>query len=130
MSIPANIEIYVSEFRKLIRFEILKPDNMIGLVKPGYTLALLIGDAKTSVSASLDSSGVESSSFMVNMGVYIFAGGAFLLAMLVLVLLMMLRRLKEKIKGIIEKVMKKTFWNNTIRSITISYLETTISLHV
>jgi len=27
--IPANVEIYVGEFRKMIKFEILKPDNLL-----------------------------------------------------------------------------------------------------
>ena len=40
--IPANIEIYVGEFRKLVKFEILKPDFILGLFKPGLTIASLI----------------------------------------------------------------------------------------
>jgi len=36
--LPANIEIFVGEFRKLIKFEILKPDNLIGIFWPGVTL--------------------------------------------------------------------------------------------
>ena len=37
-NIPANVEIYFNEFRKLVNFEILKPDNLIGLIWPGVTL--------------------------------------------------------------------------------------------
>ena len=36
--IPANVEIYVSEFRKMIKFQVLSPDNILGLIKPGLTV--------------------------------------------------------------------------------------------
>ena len=29
--VPANVEIYVQEFRKAIKFEVIKPDNVLGL---------------------------------------------------------------------------------------------------
>ena len=57
--IPANVEIYVAEFRKLVKFEILKPDNILGLVKPGLTLQSLIDDSQSTLSASMESSGVK-----------------------------------------------------------------------
>lgn len=31
-SIPANVEIYVGEFRKMVKFEILKPDPILGMI--------------------------------------------------------------------------------------------------
>jgi hypothetical protein len=37
-NVPANVEIYFEEFRKAINFDILKPDNLIGLFWPGVTL--------------------------------------------------------------------------------------------
>ena len=42
--IPANVEIYIVEFRKLVKFEILKPDPIIGLIQPGMNLQLLLQD--------------------------------------------------------------------------------------
>jgi hypothetical protein len=41
-NIPANVEIYFNEFRKMINFEILQPDNLIGAIWPGVTLQSLI----------------------------------------------------------------------------------------
>ena len=36
--IAPNVEIYMEEIRKLVFFEILKPDKLIGLIWPGETL--------------------------------------------------------------------------------------------
>jgi hypothetical protein len=37
-NIPANVEIYFDEFRKMVNFETLKPDNIIGILWPGVTI--------------------------------------------------------------------------------------------
>lgn len=36
--ISANVEIYNEEFRKLVQFDILQPDNLIGIFYPGVTV--------------------------------------------------------------------------------------------
>ena len=41
--VPANVEIYVWEFRKMITFHIFKPDNFLPLIEPGLTMEKLIG---------------------------------------------------------------------------------------
>ena len=128
--IPANIEIYVSEFRKLVKFEILKPDNLLGLVSPGLTLQSLIESSQTTLSASMESSGVQSSNFFVNMAVYIGVLLVFIVALLAFVILRNISKLKKKVEPILQGIIKKTFWNNIIRSVSISYLETAISLLV
>ena len=38
-SIPANIEIFIGEFRKIVKFEIFQPDNFLGVIQPGLTLS-------------------------------------------------------------------------------------------
>jgi hypothetical protein len=40
--IAANIEVYNNEFRKLVQFEILQPDNLLGIFWPGVTVQSLI----------------------------------------------------------------------------------------
>ena len=37
-SIPANVEIYVGEFRKMVKFEVLKPDFVLNMYEPGLTV--------------------------------------------------------------------------------------------
>ena len=60
------------------------------------------------------------------MAVYIMAIIAFFSVIVVLFLLVRLKKYKAKMKEIIIGIKEKTFWNNTIRSITISYIETAI----
>mmetsp|Transcript_33595 Transcript_33595/g.51701 ORF Transcript_33595/g.51701 Transcript_33595/m.51701 type:complete len:315 (-) Transcript_33595:474-1418(-) len=78
----------------------------------------------------MESSGVESSNFLVNMAIYIAALVFFVLAMGLFFVLKHIQKIKKKVETIIKGILKKTFWCNTIRSITISYLETAISLLV
>ena len=59
---------------------------------------------------------------------YIMAIACFIIFILVIYVLMKFRKLKNKMMKILDGIKKKTFWNNTIRSITISYLETAIQL--
>jgi hypothetical protein len=37
-NVPANVEIYFEEFRKMITFDLLQPDNFIGAFWPGITV--------------------------------------------------------------------------------------------
>ena len=78
----------------------------------------------------MESTGVKSPGFMVNMALYIVLVGVFVLAMSVLYALTYVQSIKVKIQKIIQGVMDKTFWNNTIRSVSISYLETAKTFYV
>ena len=62
------------------------------------------------------------------MATYIMAVACFIIFIVVIYVLMKFGKLKNKMMRIIDGIKKKTFWNNTIRSITISYLETAIQL--
>jgi hypothetical protein len=72
----------------------------------------------------MESSGVKSPGFIVNMALYLMVLAAFLGFLAVLLALRFVPSLRVKIEGIIRKTLEGTFWNNTIRSISLSYLET------
>ena len=130
ISMPANADIFVGEFRSMVKFEILKPDNLLNLVQPGLTVAILMGDVKGSLKGTMDRSDIKSPSLLVNMAVYV---AAFLLFVLVLVLLYVIakfKKFKTKLKAKLKDIQSKTFWNNTIQSLSLSYLETCIVLVV
>ena len=120
----------MDEFRKLVKFEFLKPDNFLGLIQPGLTLQSLLEKSQVNFSASLEASGVQSSNFFVSMAVYISILLVFVVVLLILKVLKHFKQLKSKIEPLFKKILKATVWNNTIRSVTISYLETAISFHV
>ena len=67
---------------------------------------------------------------MVNMALYIMVLAGFVGFMAVLFALRFVPPVKVKVEGIIKKALEGTFWNNTIRSISLSYLETGKTLWV
>lgn len=129
-NIPANVEIYVAEFRKMVKFEILKPDPILGLIKPGLTLQSLLESAsQPQLPGSLESSG-QTDSFLLNMITYIIALAAFACFLAALCVLARFPKLRERIMVKLDGIKKKTFWNNTVRSVSITYLETAIQMSV
>ena len=124
--ISGNVEIYVEEFRKLVQFDILQPDNLLGIISPGTTVQSLVESAEEerNLDSSMESSGVKSPGFIVNMALYLMVLAAFLIFLALLLALRFVPSLRVKIEGMIRKTLEGTFWNNTIRSISLSYLET------
>ena len=72
----------------------------------------------------MESSGVKSPGFIINMALYLMLLAAFLGLLAFIFALTYVPALKLKIQGILRKILESTFWNNTIRSISLSYLET------
>ena len=118
---PANVEIYITAFQDTVKFEVLKPDKLIGLVKPGFKLATFLEPENQIVQGDVANIG-ESQSLIANMIIFISAFLFFLIFVGALILAMRVKKLRSKAGAIALKVKEKTFWNNTIRSITISYL--------
>ena len=42
--IPCVTEIYIEQFRKLIEFDMLKPDRILGLIKEDLTTAVIMDE--------------------------------------------------------------------------------------
>jgi hypothetical protein len=82
------------------------------------------------MSSSSESTGISSDSLLVNLAVYFVALLAFALVMGALYSLKKNPKLRDKIDPMIKKILKQTFWNNTVRSITISYLQTAVVFSV
>ena len=78
----------------------------------------------------MESSGVTSGGFIVNMAMYIMLLGAFILLGVFLYALKFVPPVRAKVETIIRNTLKSTFWNNTIRSISISYIETAKTFYV
>lgn len=119
---------YVKGIRDIVTFQFLKPDPILKMIKPGLTIDVLLGAAKgtnTNLPQTMEGAG-QTASFLVNMFMYIAALVVFFVILVVLILLTQIKKYKTKIIQILEGVKKKTFWNNTVRSVTISYIETAI----
>ena len=57
------------------------------------------------------------------LGIYIWLGSGVLFALIVIFLLSMVKRYKEKMKSKLRSFYKEFVWNGFIRSITVSYLQ-------
>ena len=130
MKIPATSAVFIKGIRDVVTFQILKPDVFLDKIEPGLKLKDIINHAMNvyndqELPATMESSG-QTASFIVNMSMYIAAILMFFTVIAFLFLLMRFRKLRNTIDRILIGIKKKTFWNNTIRSITISYLETGI----
>lgn len=126
VGIPANIEIFFTEFKSLVKFEILKPDPLIQIFYPEVTVQSMIEGSKKKLrlDSSLENNGIETDNLVVNTIQYIVIGCIFLL-MIVTLLVILFCCPKFKIKALAKliELKRRTFWNNIIRSITISYLD-------
>lgn len=97
VSIPANAEIYVQNFRELVDFDVFKPDNILPLINPAWSVNYFIGVGKAKVQGNLAATGVTTGSIAYNLQTYLLFFLLFVFVMLVLVFLMIVRRFRAKI---------------------------------
>jgi amino acid transporter len=72
--------------------------------------------------SSTESSGIKSDSLLVNLAVYFFILLVFIIVVGTLFALKKSKKFKDRAEKTIDGIKRKTFWNNIIRSVTISYL--------
>ena len=118
---PANVEIYITAFQDTVKFEVLKPDRLIGLFDPGFKLSTFLSPQNEIIQGDVANIG-ESKSLVANMSIFIVAIVFFILFVGALAVAMKVKKVRRKAQKLAASIKEKTFWNNTIRSITISYL--------
>lgn len=121
IDIPANSEVFITEFRKLIKFEILNPRGIVQLFLPGWSYDQLFGqDADEVVVVNKD----QEVSIMDSLEIYLIILCAVLIVLGILWLLkVLIKPYAEKIKATLEGIWRKMFWNNAIKSILVAYLD-------
>jgi hypothetical protein len=129
--LPASTEMYYSEVRKTIDFEMLDPDAIIQIFMPDQTLmTLLFGDSfadtdpdnVSETSQSFQAAGVDSLSFASNMRIYIIGLIMFTLLLMILSCLAILPCLRARIFNALRSIVSSTIFNGVIGSVSISYL--------
>jgi len=128
--VPSNAEIYVKQFRSLIDFDILKPDNFLPLINKDWSQEYFISIGKTTALSGLQSSGIQSGNIVLNLSTYIFIGLFFVFVLLLMSSLLIVRKFHDKVKAKLIDILNKTFWNNSIRSLNITYLKTALAFVV
>ena len=129
VSFQANSDIYISEFRKLVTFHAIKPDNIIGLFFPGFKINQIFGIAKEQLKANQENSGLESTSFLANMSTYIFIGAIVVVVLILLKILTMFKSVfQDKLKSELQTTIKGFLFNKQIKGMKMAYLKTVISV--
>lgn len=128
--IPSNAEIYLEQFRKLVNFDLFKPNNILPMIHPGWSTEYFIGMSEAKVTGAMESSGIKSGNVVYNMATYIFMLAAFLFSLILMTFLLLVKKFHDKVKAKILDILKKTFFNNQIRAQSISYLHLVISFSI
>ena len=66
----------------------------------------------------------------MNLSTYIFIGIFFVFVLLLMSSLLIVRKFHDKVKAKLIDILNKTFWNNSIRSLNITYLKTALAFVV
>ena len=109
MYIPAQIEMYYDEFRKMLDFETMNPDSIIGIFKPNTTMIdLIMGGPKNQsdivvIDQGMKGSGIESLNFAENLQIYLLGLLMFVAVLMVLGALATMPCLRAQISKIIRE---------------------------
>jgi len=118
ISLPSNSDLYVSQFTNIIEFKVLNPEGIIKIFDPTFNLKEFINGAKANVVSR-----AQTVSVMSDLFIFIFIGGVSAVFLLVMVLLTLVKKFKEKIILKLLDFKKKFLFNGLLRSITVSYVK-------
>jgi hypothetical protein len=100
------------------------------MINPDWSTEYFIGMSKVKVTGAMQSSGITSGNVVYNLSTYIFMGAAALFFFILFALLLLVKKFHEKVKAKITDILKKTFFNNLIRSFNVLYLNLTVSFSI
>jgi len=78
----------------------------------------------------MESTGIQSGNVIYNMSTFIFMGLAAFAVFALLSVLLLVKKFHDKVKAKLVDILKKTFFNNLIRSHSISYIHLTVSFSI
>ena len=135
VNLPAILEIFLVELRKMVDFENMNADAILGLIKEDLTVKVLITGVNSTFEAkgNLASTGAKDTDPLNNLLAQygLFIAGGLIVALLFSIVLLVLKKskkvqnmVKKKIKGTI----KNLLWNGFMRSVTFSYINICVNL--
>ena len=110
----------------------MKPDNILAIIDPDLSVDVILGIAKgdKNVKSNMESLGFKSTSFLKNMVTYVFIAVICLLTIIGMLFLRYFDKLKPKIDTALKDALNQFFFNNYVRSMTITYVETAIAFKI
>lgn len=125
VNFPASANMYVEEFTKIIEFDILEPEGMIGIFVPDFDLRAFV--TGTAIAMNKD----QEASVIKDLQVYLLLAG-FVVIVLIFAAIgyVCFQKYKEKIKAKVTKAIDKFFWNGSTQSLLVSYAQVAMSTAV
>lgn len=118
ISFPANTEIYLVEFVKLLEFEFLKPDKFIqSFIYSDFSYAMIFKAIESKTDQSPQQEGVMQDLIFVGFITICLCMGCCCLCCVAC-----LKKYQEKVAKILQWIFNKMVFNGIIRSILISYV--------
>ena len=111
---PANIGLFTDEFTKIIEFQMINVNNIVGIFtgNPDFDLMTEINE---------EDSG---DSMLIGLSAYLILALLLIIAMCCLCfILVCIKRCRNKIKKMVTKIVSRFLFNGLIRSITIAYIQ-------
>ena len=107
--ISSNTEIYLEQFRNLIKMSLASPNAVLKLRYPDFSIQELLGLKFDRLTAAQESTGYKSTNYVGNMSTYIFFGvvGAIGLVVMVVLFFGCKSRIRAYIKGKLNGIKKK-----------------------
>ena len=120
--LPANVEVFLENVRKMVDFEYLNAGVIMAYIQ----------DKKVYIKNELyQKAGIREDNFFVNISQYlVFIGFAMFLLLIVGIVMIFKKALREKIKVKLIEIYKNTVWNGWIRTLYISYIANCIQANV
>ena len=118
VALPANAAIYVTEFIKLIEFDVLNPEAIVRLWIPDFELDTFITGVQSQIIFSKD----QEANVLKDTKIFIL-----MIAVAILVVgcsSMLVCKFKSKMFNKLKETRKKFFWNGATRSLYLSYMKT------
>lgn len=123
--IPANAEIYIGEFKKMIEFEMLDPANMIKLVWEDFDLWDYLSGVQSKIISK-----EQSASIVKDLRMYLLVAVFVFIFLVIAFFLSRIRSVKKKVLRAVGNFKKKFFFNGMIKSLEVSYLQTLMTTGV
>ena len=125
LNIPANVELYLREIGKIVRFELLNPEKLIQMKYPDFTIKGFMNDWKNKDKLVMNPD--ADTSMVDEMIVYIFIFTVFSIILLVLLMLTFIPKFRDMAKDKIKNLKRRFMWNDAIKSLNVSWIKTSIT---
>ena len=127
---PANTAVYIEQFRDLVEFNTLKPDNLLKLVNNKYSIAFFKGLGQQELLNTMESTGITNTDSVNNLQVFLFIFVVILIVLLAPIPFLVFNPIRPLVERKVKENIKKTFYNGIITTQTFSYLKASITFGV